>query len=85
MTKDDLIVAKCGCTFENGQTLADKVRSKGFADQPMPQPTEITCSCGSTYQKTKLVDQCPACNMTYAVTPCSASEPEYVVAAGIGY
>jgi len=76
---------KCGCTFENGQAVADKVRSKGVADQAMPQETHVECSCGTTYQKEKLLDQCPSCKMTYVVTPCSASEPEYIVPAGVAY
>ncbi|HAX73237.1 MAG TPA: hypothetical protein DCY20_06910 [Firmicutes bacterium] len=76
---------KCGCEFENGQAVADKVRMKGMADRPMPTPATIKCSCGNTYTKTILVDQCPACHMTYAVTPCSADEHKYIVPAGINY
>lgn len=79
------IFMKCGCEFENGQAVADKVRSKGKADMPMPIETIIECSCGQAYQKKTLVDQCPSCGMTYAVTPCSATEPEFIVPAGINY
>ena len=70
----EMISMKCGCEFENGQAVADKVRMKGFADREMPQPATINCSCGETYTKTKLIDNCPNCKMTYAVTPCSADD-----------
>ena len=83
MSKD--ISMKCGCKFENGQAVADKVRMKGAANNPMPQETLVACTCGETYSKTKLVDQCPNCHMTYAITPCSATDPQYIVAAGINY
>jgi len=79
------ISMKCGCTFENGQAVADKVRRKGAADQPMPQETKMTCTCGTTYSKKVLIDQCPNCKMTYVVTPCSATNPKYIVPAGIDY
>ena len=51
----------------------------------MPTPATINCSCGETYTKLKLVDQCPNCNMTYAVTPCSADDHQYIVPAGLNY
>ncbi len=80
-----MITMKCGCEFTNGQAVADKVRFKNMADAPMPEPATIECSCNNTYVKTKLVDQCPHCKMTYAVTPCSASEHKYICPAGIDY
>ena len=82
---NEMIFMKCGCEFENGQAVADKVRMKGFSDREMPQITTVNCSCGQSYQKTKLIDQCPHCQMTYAVTPCSADDPQYIVPAGINY
>ena len=81
----EMISMKCGCEFENGQDVADKVRMIGFADKEMPTPATINCSCGETYTKLKLVDQCPNCNMTYAVTPCSADDHQYIVPAGLNY
>lgn len=81
----EVISMKCGCEFENGQAVADKVRMKGFADNPMPTPATINCSCGKTYTKLKLIDNCPNCGMTYAVTPCSADEHKYIVPAGLNY
>ena len=61
----EMISMKCGCEFENGQAVADKVRMKGFADREMPQPATINCSCGETYTKTKLIDNCPNCKTPY--------------------
>lgn len=40
---------KCGWTFENGQAVADKVRSKGAADQLIPQETKIECAWRTSY------------------------------------
>ena len=40
----EMISMKCGCEFENGQAVADKVRMKGFADKEMPTPATINCS-----------------------------------------
>lgn len=85
MSSKRTISMGCGCTFENGQAVADKVRSKGAADQRMPQETSVECSCGTSYIKERLIDQCPSCKMTYVVTPCSATYPEYIVQAGINY
>lgn len=85
MSNNHPILMKCGCTFENGQAVADKVRRKGVAGQPMPQETNIQCTCGAVYSKKMLIDRCPTCKMTYVVTPCSASNPEYIVPAGIAY
>lgn len=79
------IFMKCGCEFDSGQAVADKVRRKGKEDMPMPIESLIECACGSSYKKQKLVDQCPACGMTYAVTPCSAKDPAFIVPAGINY
>jgi len=81
----EIISMKCGCEFESGQAVANKVRMKGVADQPMPKTFIIECSCGETYPKKTLIDYCPKCRMTYVVTPCSASEAKYIVAAGINY
>ncbi len=81
----EMIYMKCGCEFKDRQAVADKVRMKGFADREMPQPATINCSCGKSYTKTKLVDNCPNCQMTYAVTPCSADDHKYIVPAGINY
>ena len=49
----EMIPMKCGCEFENGQAVADKVRMKGFADRKCLQPATIHCSCGEDLYKNK--------------------------------
>jgi len=82
MTK---VVSKCGCEFDNNQAIADKVRFKKLENDKMPVPATIECVCGETIQMTTLVYKCPNCKMTYAVTPCSAEDHDYIVQAGIDY
>lgn len=79
------VVSKCGCEFESNKAVADKVRFKGAADNPMPTPATIECECGKVITMDTLVYQCPHCQMTYAITPCSAEDHDYIVKAGIGY
>jgi len=77
-----------GCTgsFSSGKDAVDKVRIMGFSNQPMPMPLQITCeNCSELFAMTKFEDQCPKCEMVYAVTPCHAFDPDNVKAAGIGY
>jgi hypothetical protein len=77
----------CGCSNlgDDGKGTVDLVRSKGKADLPLREPHNIDCSCGQTFTMEKLVDNCPHCNMTYGVTPCSQSDKNNIKAAGIGY
>ncbi len=79
------IVSKCGCEFDNNQAVADRVREKGVENEPMPTPAKIKCVCNQTIEMTTLLYKCPHCQMTYAVTPCSASDHDYIVKAGIDY
>ncbi len=82
MTK---VVSKCGCEFDNNQAVADKVRFKGLENNLMPTPAIIECECGHNIQMTTLVYKCPHCKLTYAVTPCSADDHDFIVKAGIDY
>lgn len=82
MTK---VVSKCGYEFESNNAVCDKVRSKGCENDPMPTAATIECVCGDTILMTTLVYQCPHCKMTYAVTPCSADDHDYIVKVGINY
>ncbi|MDF2700395.1 MAG: hypothetical protein K0Q49_1953 [Haloplasmataceae bacterium] len=79
------VVSKCGCEFVSNEAVADKVRSKGAANNPMPDPAHIECVCGHHIIMDTLVYKCPHCKMTYAVTPCSAMDHDYIVKAGIDY
>lgn len=76
----------CSGSFESGKQLVDKVRSMGFANQPMPMPLNIDCKeCGKTFEMNTFEDKCPTCGMVYGVTPCHAFDPDNVVAAGKDY
>ncbi|ERJ12414.1 hypothetical protein [Haloplasma contractile] len=81
----DNITMKCGCEFESGKAVADKVRKKGADQMPMPTKAKIHCTCNHDIEMDTLVYQCSHCKMTYAVTPCSASEHKFIVPAGYDY
>lgn len=75
----------CSASFTNGNQVLQKIRSMGFAHMSIPIPLEILCSeCGEIFTMFTMESACPACNMSYAVTPCHATRPENVLAAGIG-
>jgi len=80
-----MVVTKCGCEFASNQEIADKVRTKGAESNLMPKTAIIECECGKTIKMTTLVFKCPHCKMTYAVTPCSSDDHDYIVKAGIDY
>lgn len=76
-----------GCTgpAADGPLVLGKVRMMGFAAQPLPFPLELSCrGCGEAMNMATFEFACPACGMIHAVTPCSASDPANVKAAGIG-
>ena len=75
----------CSGSFQNGKQVVDKVRMMGFSDGALPMPLDIKCSCGNTFQMDFFEDQCPACKMVYAVTPCSSHDPSKAQPAGIDY
>lgn len=79
------VVSKCGCEFENMRAVADKVLAKGVANDPIPKTATSECVCAQTIEMTTLLFKCPHCKMTYAVTPCSAEDHNYIVTAGIDY
>lgn len=77
-----------GCTgsFGTGKEVIDKLRMMGFGEKPMPAGTRIKCdNCGEEFEMKTLESKCPACNMVYGVTPCSANDPSRIQAAGIDY
>lgn len=76
----------CSGGFANGTEVVDKIRQMGFAGQSMPVPFDITCQeCGEKFEMETFESKCPACGMVYGVTPCHASDPGNVMAAGKGY
>ena len=73
----------CSGNFENGRQVVDKIRMMGFANRPMTMPLNIKCvECGQEFQMKYHKGKCPNCNMIYGVTPCHASDPNSVMAAG---
>jgi hypothetical protein len=80
-----MVIAKCGCEFSTNQSLVDKVRELAAQDKQMSNPALIDCECGKQIEMTTLVYKCPHCKMTYAVTPCSADDHNFIVKAGIDY
>ncbi|UCZ55088.1 hypothetical protein LGQ02_10335 [Bacillus shivajii] len=75
-----------GCSsLKSGQEVVDHVKSKG-KDQFAPKVEhKINCECGETFSFTKVIMNCPNCEMTYAVTPCSSGDINNIKTAGIKY
>lgn len=76
----------CDGSFGGGEQVVDKLRTMGFSGMAMPVETEISCEgCGTVFKMETLESRCPDCGMVYGVTPCHASDPKSVKAAGVGY
>ncbi len=76
----------CDGSFGGGEQVVSKLRTMGFSGMAMPVETHIVCGgCGTKFQMKTLEDCCPDCAMVYGVTPCHASDPDSVKAAGVGY
>lgn len=77
----------CGCKDikNNGQKIADLVRSKGFENNKPLGDITINCECGNSFKMETLVCKCAECDTTYAVTPCSSSSIDNVSIAGKNY
>ena len=76
----------CGCsTLNDGKAIVDHVKNKGKEDCVPAVAHEITCECGETFTFEKVIMNCPKCEMTYAVTPCSSDDISNIKPAGIKY
>lgn len=76
----------CGCSvLEDGQAIVDHVKSKGKENWEPAVAHEISCECGETFVLKTVVMNCPKCEMTYGVQPCSSMDINNVKAAGIRY
>ncbi|MGG0719710.1 hypothetical protein ABE096_19290 [Robertmurraya massiliosenegalensis] len=76
----------CGCSsLKDGQAVVDHVKSKGKDQQPPRVIHEINCECGETFLFDKVIMNCPKCEMTYAVTPCSSGDINNIKQAGVKY
>ncbi len=76
----------CGCgNFNDGKAIVDHVKSKDKENFAPAVEHEITCECGETFALKTVIMNCPKCEMTYAVTPCSSADINNVKVAGIKY
>lgn len=76
----------CGCgSLKDGMAVVDHVKSKKKDKLPSQVAHEITCECGETFLFTTVIMNCPKCEMTYAVTPCSSGDINNIKRAGIRY
>lgn len=76
----------CGCSnLKDGKSIVDHVKSKGKENFEPLVAHEITCECGEKFTLQKVIMNCPACGMTYGVTPCSSEHIDNVKPAGIKY
>lgn len=74
----------CAGNFSSGMDVLNKIRTMGFNTQAMPAPVTIQCeNCQVSFEMKTFESQCPDCGMVYAVTPCHASDPASIRAAGI--
>lgn len=76
----------CDGSFGGGSQVVDKLRMMGFSGMPMPVEVDIVCEeCKTEFRMETLEFSCPNCGMVYGVTPCHASDPANIKAAGIRY
>jgi len=76
----------CDGGFGGGAEVVDKLRMMGFSRMAMPVEAQLVCeACGTAFQMETLEDKCPQCGMVYGVTPCHATDPAGIKAAGVGY
>lgn len=79
----------CGCSNidkNDGKRVVDLVRSKQKDSLALRIEHELECvNCNKTFTMTTHVDKCPHCQMVYGVTPCSSSDKNNILPAGINY
>lgn len=76
----------CGCSLlEDGKAIVDHVKSKGKEHLVPLVEHEIICECGESFLLKKVIMNCPKCEMTYGVQPCSSMDINNVKPAGIRY
>lgn len=80
------INVSCGCSsLIDGKAIVDHVKSKGKENFEPTVAHEINCGCGHKFTLTTVIMNCPNCEMTYGVTPCSSDNINNVKPAGIKY
>lgn len=71
--------------LQDGKAVVDHVKSKKKDQLPSKVKHEIKCDCGETFVFERVIMNCPKCEMTYAVTPCSSADINNIKRAGIRY
>ncbi len=67
------------CIFETNRAVLDKVREKGFSNDPLTQSYELDCKCGATVTMTTFETKCNNCDGIFVVTPCSQEDANSIV------
>jgi len=76
----------CEGSFGGGVQVVDKLRTMGFSGMPLPAEAELICKgCGKKFTAKTMESSCKNCGMVYGVTPCHASDPASIQAAGVRY
>lgn len=77
----------CGCSsnLKDGMAIVDHVKSKGKDKLAPTVAHQIVCECGESFTLKTVIMNCPKCEMTYAVTPCSSDNVNNVKTAGRKY
>ncbi len=76
----------CGCSsLKDGKAIVDHVKRKGKENVTPKIAHQINCTCGETFTFKTVIMNCPKCEMTYAVTPCSSDDRSKIKPAGIKY
>lgn len=76
----------CNCSnLEDGKAVVDHVKMKKKDHMPSKVKHLIHCDCGESFTFDKVVMNCPKCEMTYGVTPCSSADINNIKCAGIRY
>jgi hypothetical protein len=84
--RDSMRDNTCGCSkLKDGQEVVDHVKQKGKDHFAPKIEHSIFCECGTTFAFTRVIMNCPSCEMTYAVTPCSSGDINNIKLAGIKY
>ncbi len=74
----------CGCNHTT-MNAVDKIRRKGYSNEPLPNPFNIACRCGHHWVMKTHEAMCPSCHMVYGVTPCSNTDQDAIEAVGVRY
>ena len=76
----------CSCSsLKDGKAIVDHVKSKGKENMAPLIAHVIACECGEVFTLEKVIMNCPKCEMTYGITPCSSDDKTNLKPAGIRY